>query len=276
MIRSRVCEEILLHGRDLADGIGKHMRLVTRIIILSLAGILLNIGIALACAMCVHPAKSWDYYAALRCTTADGQQLGGWLILHYSSFGTETVLSNRNFSRTDRVLMSGFSDSRSLPLPFWADSLEVQYQDVDWIGIGRGWPMITLVCELTTETPDPHTRPILVRSGIDTSLTWPQEYGYPLPRLVPVRVIWPGMLVNCLFYSTIALVVTTTPAAFRRLTRQKPGLCPECSYDLRGLATKGCPECGWEKESWTACDSFSRCGAGFHLIHGSMVQWMMM
>lgn len=25
-------------------------------------------------------------------------------------------------------------------------------------------------------------------------------------------------------------------------------ICPECDYDLRGLTSRGCPECGWERE----------------------------
>ncbi len=30
---------------------------------------------------------------------------------------------------------------------------------------------------------------------------------------------------------------------------QQDMICPECDYDLRGLKSRGCPECGWERET---------------------------
>ena len=30
---------------------------------------------------------------------------------------------------------------------------------------------------------------------------------------------------------------------------QQNMICPDCDYDLRGLKTRGCPECGWERQN---------------------------
>jgi len=52
------------------------------------------------------------------------------------------------------------------------------------------------------------------------------------------------ILVNTLITSPglcIAIAVGSRPR------RDRIGLCPNCSYDLRGDLTSGCPECGWNR-----------------------------
>lgn len=43
--------------------------------------------------------------------------------------------------------------------------------------------------------------------------------------------------------AALSLLVVGLPA-FRRLRRQRRGLCPNCGYDLRNTASTLCPECG--------------------------------
>ena len=88
---------------------------------------------------------------------------------------------------------------------------------------------------------------------------WGEYHGQPGPyqntsgMLVafgaqwPTRVIWPGMIVNELFY---VLLFATTFAGWRygrRWIRRRRGRCPQCDYDLRGNSGGGCPECGWKR-----------------------------
>ena len=68
-------------------------------------------------------------------------------------------------------------------------------------------------------------------------------------RTLPLRPIWPGFLINTLFYATILWLLAFGPFAARRFIRNKQGRCIKCGYDLRGSSGGGCPECGWGRES---------------------------
>ncbi|GEM_PF-3929184 len=51
--------------------------------------------------------------------------------------------------------------------------------------------------------------------------------------LLPIAFVW------LVIYVTMSIVVHDRQRHHWR--------CPECGYDLRGLATPGCPECGWNR-----------------------------
>ena len=65
-------------------------------------------------------------------------------------------------------------------------------------------------------------------------------------NLLPVRFHGPHnlvaghiiLLLGCLLLSRL----------LRNTVPRRPGLCPECDFDLRGQS-EGCPECGWEREA---------------------------
>ena len=56
--------------------------------------------------------------------------------------------------------------------------------------------------------------------------------------------LWPGFVVNTVFYAAILWLLTLGPFTLRRLIRHKRGLCIKCGYDLRGAEHEVCPECG--------------------------------
>jgi len=74
-------------------------------------------------------------------------------------------------------------------------------------------------------------------------------------RALPLRPIWPGLLIDTLFYGVLWFGMIVGFGALSRAIRRKRGRCPNCGYDLRGhtdhgrdgRATSGggCPECGW-------------------------------
>jgi len=65
---------------------------------------------------------------------------------------------------------------------------------------------------------------------------------------LPLRPIFPGFIVNTLFYSGVWFGIFFGVGFFKRVLRRKRGRCVKCSYDLRREFDKGCPECGWGRE----------------------------
>lgn len=63
-----------------------------------------------------------------------------------------------------------------------------------------------------------------------------------LPREMPTRVYWPGLVFNTLFFGVLFLVMFILPGRAKIARRRRLGLCLACGYDLAGLSK--CPECG--------------------------------
>ncbi len=59
---------------------------------------------------------------------------------------------------------------------------------------------------------------------------------------VPLRPIWPGIVINTLFYAVVVWLLTCIPFVLRRLNRIRRGLCPKCEYPMGESAV--CTECG--------------------------------
>jgi hypothetical protein len=116
-----------------------------------------------------------------------------------------------------------------------------------------GWPVASLQMEYRVETQ---------WSGWTAEESWfpawelPDnlwELGLDRPRWalgrVPLRPLWPGFLIDSLFYAAIWFGVFLAPGMAKRAIRRKRGRCPRCGYDLRGELAGGCPECGWGRET---------------------------
>ena len=66
-------------------------------------------------------------------------------------------------------------------------------------------------------------------------------------RVIPLVPLWPGFLIDTLFYAALWLGLIVGFGAARRTLRKRRGRCPMCAYDLRGNLDAGCPECGWNR-----------------------------
>jgi hypothetical protein len=62
--------------------------------------------------------------------------------------------------------------------------------------------------------------------------------GYPL------RPIWPGAILNSLFYGAILFGLWRAIVVLRRRRRLRRNQCVACAYSLDGIASPACPECG--------------------------------
>ena len=60
----------------------------------------------------------------------------------------------------------------------------------------------------------------------------------------PKRILWPGVIINTVFYALLLRLLFSAPGRFRRMNRHKRGLCVKCGYDLSGTDHEACPECG--------------------------------
>lgn len=72
---------------------------------------------------------------------------------------------------------------------------------------------------------------------------WLSAPGSSQSRVLPYIPVVPGIVVNSSMYAAAWFGVLIL---VRRLARhrRKPGFCGECGYDVRGLITPRCPECG--------------------------------
>ncbi|MGD9790863.1 MAG: hypothetical protein AB7Q00_11255 [Phycisphaerales bacterium] len=79
----------------------------------------------------------------------------------------------------------------------------------------------------------------------------PSSNALATMRLIPLRVYWPGLVVDVLVLAVAWGVVFAGVRGVWRVTlgkkRSVQGACPKCGYDLRGDLEAGCPECGWNR-----------------------------
>lgn len=84
-----------------------------------------------------------------------------------------------------------------------------------------------------------------VRPPAATGSAQPIRYA-PIDRFaLPLLPIWPGFLLNTIFYAMLLFALIRTPRAVRRARRRRRGRCAACGYNRKGLeAAAVCPECG--------------------------------
>jgi hypothetical protein len=73
--------------------------------------------------------------------------------------------------------------------------------------------------------------------------SWTVRSDFPKP----FAPIWPGFVIDTLFYAAIWGGLFFGFASAKRGIRRARGRCPECGYDLRGNLSAGCSECGWKR-----------------------------
>jgi hypothetical protein len=107
-----------------------------------------------------------------------------------------------------------------------------------------GWPRLSLFGERWNVNPDTR-QPATCIAAVSFTVPWSKYSNDPsMRRLMPLRPIWPGFVINAVFYSAILWLLLVGPRKVRRLVRAKRGRCLACNYNLRGTAHERCPECG--------------------------------
>lgn len=134
-------------------------------------------------------------------------------------------------------------------MPWWADdAIQLNDQGHDLALYGCGWPTHALwwweeSISPINPTAIPHGGIELAPWPISTNARW-QGNG----RALPLQPIWLGLIVDTPFYGTCAFgffaLCRGGVLTHRRWRLKQKGLCPNCKYALRELASERCPECG--------------------------------
>ena len=123
-----------------------------------------------------------------------------------------------------------------------------------WV-LCAGWPLHALAIERHRAAPHKFGRHFGLWMQYESQGDWLD--GLAIPRWIPwsergsvyisglpTYPVWPGFAINTVFYAFIVWLVFAAPFALRRRRRIKRGLCSKCGYDLRGVRSVACPECG--------------------------------
>lgn len=142
--------------------------------------------------------------------------------------------------------------SHVVTVPYWSRAAHrPTAEEVDRVRYSedaRGWPMRSLLSRKDAARTDP--RASWAPAGSTCAIDLGDAQGpLGLPRVLPLRPIALGFIINTLLYAAALLLVFVVCAYTRRLMRIRRGRCRKCGYDLRGDLERGCPECGWGREA---------------------------
>ncbi len=172
--------------------------------------------------------------------------------------------ANHNFI-ADRIDWSGYTQGDSFDLIIVAEDEPPGVSRIDSVlltvqGVSGhasitngyeqhiGWPMRALWCCFFWGDYHLGSGPVFAH-GLQfrqPNATAGTTLSYPV--ILPVHVLWPGLVINTIFYAALLWLITLGQFTARRMIRVKRGLCLKCGYDLRGTSGGGCPECGWRRD----------------------------
>jgi len=180
------------------------------IMIILLLGAVVNVAVAWGCAvMAPQPRASADALAQIY-----NNEFWGYPERWPNEFDTKTL----GFTRTEMKLGR---DSRSSD-GAWLSSYRVE----------AGFPMVVLSGTLHGRY---HAQRIL--EGPHESMLAVSE-----AVVLPLHPVFPGFLINTLFYALLLWLLFCAPFALRRVLRRRRGLCGMCAYPVG--ASPVCTECG--------------------------------
>jgi hypothetical protein len=198
-----------------------------KLVLFLLLGAIINVAVAWSSCVWIDPFRLDPEvtYAGIdavyKCSPFAGQ--------HY----TIHAVSGFGFRPRDHTL-------REL-LPDWVED-ESLHSFMLRIHDGRGWPCVALYAALEAEQTVRYSFDSY--HAIETPLSPWSSGGNKIPRVLPLRPVWPGFAINTIFYAGVLWFIFAIPGGVKRLRRRAKGWCIHCGYDLRGAPHERCPECG--------------------------------
>jgi hypothetical protein len=222
-------------------------RWTLRIILCLILGAITTVAVAWGVACSIAVQQLSDDYDAI-----DARQWlpdTDWFVYREERFGTTWVGSMRLRHQNEELWQSDPSPSDLVPhwvtfdpphVLFVENAVNSEHRGAE----GRGWPLRALWYE---------TGGKLGRQTTRSSGGWivglPSDADDKYERALPLRPIWPGFVIDTLFYAAIWFGVFFGFASAKRAIRRARGRCPRCGYDLRRNFSGGCPECGWGRDA---------------------------
>lgn len=154
-----------------------------------------------------------------------------------------TPLDDRGSYATTWVsLPSGLSTPELTELQSWRASIEATGLDeTDIVAIEEGgFPFLSWYHVWGQRWSHPP-----IRYGFVDTSGWRHLLGGWVPSGLPLIPLWPGAVLNWVFWSVAAwyaLRLAENRRQRQEARRVARGLCAKCHYEVRGLTT--CPECG--------------------------------
>jgi hypothetical protein len=225
-------------------------RQLLTILLFLLLGAVVNIAVAWGCAAFITPyCRSFVHAHCIEESESNVE----WTVFKISRLGSILIESYRfpdsdTQSRTNNVV----PHPRTL-VPYWCDLYPLpdgrgyEFRVVE----ARGFPVLSMWSESYGEyeltSGELTTRPAQGGAELQDS-PWFWDDVSRIPRVIPLRPIWPGFAINTVFYAAVIWLPIRGPFMLRRHLRRKRGRCLKCGYDLRGNLVGGCPECRWNRE----------------------------
>ena len=208
------------------------------ILIFLLAGAVVNVAVAWGFALILDRA-TFREEAPRRPDGFHRSARGWWYVSRYSKAGSTMV--EAFFPQPIRRV------TPAMPLlkpPSWANLDDISADNLPDFPEGderileaHGWPLLALWCDYGLRRGDI----IAVRGGI-ALVGFEAPLRYSEVRSLPLRPIWPGFVVNTIFYAAILWLLIPGSFVLRRFVRRRRGLCPACAYPMGDAAV--CTECG--------------------------------
>lgn len=205
------------------------------------------VNVAVAWVICIHAAASkWRHIDNISMKPDEVPphllELLGPRRQQHLQTASETVAHRPGLSMHDVfVTLDAAMDAEKAGTPATGRSAHVT-ASMSLTTLSAGWPCRSLQCwiedDLTFNPGKARTRwGLPIRWGAPWDLA---ILDFPVLPLCPVPV---GFVVNAVVYASALWCLALLPRALRRLFRPRTG-CRVCGYDLAGLRTSICPECG--------------------------------
>lgn len=215
-----------------------------KLVLFVLIGAIVNIAVAWASSVLIGFVDTNSDIRAYRSSI-----VGAWNVETYHRFSAFRVDWFRSRKSTPNYSVGPLPEDL---VPIWIGydpELNENRRVEIWDAEARGWPLLALWSKPRSwyEALDGTRHHLPTEGAIELPLSpFTDGMGDVMPKVLPLRPIWPGFSINTTLYAAIVWMLWSSPFVVRRFIRRKRGLCIKCGYDLRGHSGGGgvCPECG--------------------------------
>ena len=229
--------------------------------ILVVAGAVVNVAVAWACALWLDPFRSDAEHAHEVAQVDLGIPLEretlwtgvDWQVIRWSRPGVLVIASQRSRGVFGRSPWLKPTDTPPIALcPSWSDlqtpseAFQSSAADSDSrFLVASGWPRLSMWCELESQRGiSPYGTDVTgINGGVELPLP-PRKITsrHDVPRSIPLHPVPLPTILNIMFYAAVLWIVMAGFFALRCVARRRRGLCPKCAYPMGESAT--CTECG--------------------------------